>query len=170
VRGFVGTGEQVMIQGITVNGPEPIRALISVKGPSLSTSGITGTLANPRIDLYDSGRRRIATNDDIGPVVAGSEVALIPGYPTNSAEAALVVVLPPGNYTAIVSSATGTGVALLEVTDLRNPAPGVVTPAGAGELVVRNSGPAKITNGSGLVNAAIELCAAVPLGVTVVTR
>ncbi|MGH7946524.1 MAG: CHRD domain-containing protein, partial [Opitutaceae bacterium] len=47
VRGNVGAGDQVLIQGITVNGPEPIRALITVKGPSLAAAGVTGGLANP---------------------------------------------------------------------------------------------------------------------------
>ena len=46
--------------------------------------------------------------------------ANVPGVPTNPVESALILVLPPGNYTAIVSSASGTGIALLEVSDLRN--------------------------------------------------
>lgn len=123
VRGFVGTGDQVLIQGITVNGGEPIRALISAKGPSLSAFGLTGALANPRLGLYDSAGREIASNDDVGTIAAGSELASIPGMPRNSVESALVVVLPPGNYTAMVSAAAGTGIALLEVADLRTLAP-----------------------------------------------
>jgi hypothetical protein len=119
VRGFVGTGEQVLIQGISVNGTEPIRALLTAKGPSLSAFGISGALANPRLALYDSGGGEIAVNDDVGTVAAGSELAAIPGVPRNSAESALLVVLPPGNYTAVVSAVTGTGIALLEVADLR---------------------------------------------------
>lgn len=119
VRGFVGTGEQVLIAGIVVQGAEPVRALISAKGPSLSAFGITGTLANPRLALFDSAGRQIALNDDIGTVAAGSELAGLVGAPRNPVESALVVVLPPGNYTAIVSATAGTGVALLEVTDVR---------------------------------------------------
>jgi hypothetical protein len=121
VRGFVGTGDQVLIQGIHITGPEPIRVVITAKGPSLTALGVAGALANPRLALFDSGRRQIATNDDFGPVQAGSEFASIPGLPANPLEAALVVVLPPGNYTAVLSSATAaTGVALLEITDLRS--------------------------------------------------
>lgn len=170
VRGFVGTGDQVLIQGITVNGPEPIRALITAKGPSLSAFGVTGALANPRLQLYDSGRRLIATNDDVGTVAAGSELASIPGVPTNSAEAALVVVLPPGNYTAVVSAATGTGIALLEVSDLRNLGGTVVPAASAHELVVqRGAAPARSGTASP-ARAALELCAALPLAVAVSGR
>ncbi|WP_414660239.1 CHRD domain-containing protein [Horticoccus sp. 23ND18S-11] len=162
VRGFVGTGDQVLIQGITVNGPEPIRVFISAKGPSLSGFGIAGALANPRLDLYDSGRRRIASNDDIGTLTAGSELASLPGVPTNSAESALVVVLPPGNYSAIVSAATGTGIALLEVSDLRNAGSAAVAPASAGgQLVAQGDGTA--------AKAPVELCT-LPIAVTVANR
>jgi hypothetical protein len=119
VRGFVGAGEQALITGIVVNGAEPVRTLITAKGPSLTAFGVTGVLANPRLTLHDSAGRQIATNDDVGTVATGSELASIPGVPRNTVESALVVVLPPGNYTAIVTAAAGTGVALLEVNDLR---------------------------------------------------
>lgn len=119
VRGFVGTGEQALITGISVTGNEPVRTLITAKGPSLTAAGVAGALANPILTLFDSANRQIARNDDVGTVAAGSELALIPWVPRNSAESALVVVLPPGNYTAAVTGASGTGVALLEVYDLR---------------------------------------------------
>ena len=170
VRGFVGAGDQVLIQGITVNGPEPIRALITAKGPSIT--GVTGTLANPVLQLYDSNRRLIASNDNVGAVAAGSELASIPGVPTNANESALVVVLPPGNYTAVVSAASGTGIALLEVNDLRSlgstvipasdsPSRVVQTGAAAGKVAAMSSAAAR---------AALELCAGVPLAVSVASR
>ncbi len=119
VRGTVGTGDQVLIQGITVNGSDPIRALITAKGPSLTAFGVSGVLANPRLTVYDSAGRAIASNDDVG-ATTGTDLANVPGVPTNSLESALLLVLPPGNYSAIVSSSTGTtGTALLEVNDLR---------------------------------------------------
>ena len=171
VRGFVGTGDQVLIQGITVSGPEPIRVLIAAKGPSLAAAGVTGALANPRLQLFDSGRRLIATNEDVGTIAAGSELASIPGVPTNAVEAALVVVLPPGNYTAVVSAATGTGIALLEVSDLRNLG-GTVVPASAPtDLVVQNGA----VNGkmgtlaASATKAAVELCT-LPIAVSVASR
>jgi hypothetical protein len=39
--------------------------------------------------------------------------------PTNSSESALLVVLPPGGYSAVVSGNGGSGIALLEAVDLR---------------------------------------------------
>ena len=118
-RGTAGGG-QFLINGITVNGPEPIRMLISVKGPSLAALGVAGALTDPVLSLYDSSGRLIAVNDNVGTIAAGSELAAIPEAPRNAAESALVVVLPPGNYTAVVSGAgNASGVALLETTDLR---------------------------------------------------
>lgn len=119
VRGFVGTGDQVLIQGLHIAGPNPVRVLITAKGPSLSAFGVTGALANPVLTLFDSAGRQIAANDNIGTVASGSELAGIPGVPANTNESALLVVLPPGNYTAMVSAPSGTGIALLEITDLR---------------------------------------------------
>lgn len=173
VRGFVGTGEQVLIQGITVTGSEPIRVAITAKGPSLSSFGIAAPLANPRLTLYDATRREIAANDDAGVVAAGSELSRIPGFPTNTNESALVVVLPPGNYTAVVSAASGTGVALLEVTDLRNLGGSVAT-AGAEDLKLallrdRAPSPAKIaTPAAAKGPPASELCGDVPAAVALV--
>jgi hypothetical protein len=130
VRGWVGNNEQVMIQGLSVNGTEPIRALITAKGPSLTGFGVTGALANPWVGIYDSAGREIASNDDVGTIAAGSELARIPGVPRNPLEAALLVVLPPGNYTVMVAPASGgTGIALLEIADVRTLAPTIVSAA-----------------------------------------
>ncbi len=171
IRGFVGGGEQVLIGGLSITGTEPVRTLITAKGPSLAAFGVTGAVANPRLDLFDSAGRLIASNDDVGPIAAGSDLSRIPSVPTNGVESALVVVLPPGNYTAQVSAATGTGVALLETYDLRSlgaagitvSALGAPTPMRAASLAV-----AKPT--SSTVKTALKLCAAVPLAVTVAGR
>ncbi len=118
-RGFVGGGNQALIGGLSIIGPDPVRVLITAKGPSLTNFGVTGALGDPVLALYDGAGRQIALNDNVG-ALTGTELASIPGAPTNVAESALLVVLPPGNYTAVVSgSGGGTGIALLEATDLR---------------------------------------------------
>lgn len=121
-RGFVGGEAQSLIAGLSVNGPEPVRVLITAKGPSLGAFGVTGTLADPVLTLFDATGRQLAVSDNVGAltIVAGSELARIPGWPFNPNESALLLVLPPGNYTAVVSGAgNATGVALLEALDLR---------------------------------------------------
>ncbi len=164
-RGFVGTGAQQLIQGISVIGPDPVRILISAKGPSLSAFGVTGALADPVLSLYDSAGREIALNDNIG-VTTGTELANIPGAPSNAAEAALLVVLPPGNYTAVVSGlGTTTGIALLEATDLRIIG---LTPSAVGPVITTDvRSPAAMFLPSSertrqAVRAALELCGATP--------
>jgi hypothetical protein len=170
IRGFVGGGEQVLIGGLSITGTEPVRTLITAKGPSLAQVGVTGAVANPRLDLFDSAGRLIATNDDVGAIAAGSELSRIPGVPTNPIESALVVVLPPGNYTAQVSAASGTGVALLEINDLRSLSAAGITVSSLDAITpvrpaaVASAEPARATN------AVLELCAAVPLAVTVASR
>jgi hypothetical protein len=76
--------------------------------------------------------------------------------PRNNLESALLVVLPPGNYTAMVSSASGTGVALLEVADLRTLAPSTIANA-----VSSAATPAR----AGALAAVAELCDTLPLAV-----
>ena len=129
-RGFVGPGNQALVTGLTVNGPEPARVLITAKGPSLAAFGVAGVLNDPTLTLYDASARPIATSDNIGAIPSGSELARLTGTPTNASESALLLVLPPGNYTAVTTSAnTTSGIVLIEVTDLRSfPGQGVLPP------------------------------------------
>lgn len=167
-RGFVGGAGQELVAGFAITGAEPVRMLVTAKGPSLSSFGIATPLANPRLALYDSAGRLIATNDDVG-VTAGTELARIPGAPANAAESALVVVLPAGNYTAVVSSSSGTGVALVEAYDLRAVSPSAnliaqhrLAPTARAASFVAT--PAKPSSRP----AVLELCDGLPLAAAVV--
>jgi hypothetical protein len=126
-RGQVGTLDQVLIGGFSVQGPEPVRLLITAKGPSLAAYGLKGVLSDPTLSVYDSAGQLIATNNDVGTPTAGSDLAKAPGVPTNALESALLVVLPPGTYSAIVSGNGGaSGIALLEVNEVRAVAGGAI--------------------------------------------
>lgn len=167
-RGFVGGAGQELIAGFAVTGGEPVRVMITAKGPSLSAFGVTGALGNPRLALHDSAGRQIATNDDIG-ATAGTEFARTPGAPTNTAEAALIVVLPAGNYTAVVSSASGTGVALVEAYDLRavSPSANLITQNRLAPTAKSASFAAAPAKSSGRP-AVLEICDGLPLAAAVV--
>ena len=136
-RGGVLTGNNVMIGGFIVDGTTPKRVLVRSRGPSMAGAPffVPGTLANPMVQLF-SGPTMIAQNDNWqdapscpGFVCEGATEILNTGLdpctpnpgqtssPANCAlEAAILITLPPGPYTAIVSGADGgTGVGLVEV-------------------------------------------------------
>lgn len=119
-RGFVGTGEQVLINGFVVTGGAPVRVLITARGPSLAPLGVASPLANPMIAVYDSAGRAIVSNDDMATTFSAADLPSTGFAPTNASESALLLVLPPGPYTTIVSGVgNGTGVALTEVYEVR---------------------------------------------------
>jgi len=134
-RCFVGTGAGVEIPGFVVKGSQPAQLLIRGVGPGLAAFGLTGTLAAPLIELKDSGGVLIASDNGWGnpPVAGASSVAASVRQATaadmssagafaitpDSADSAMVVTLPPGSYTAVVSGAGGaTGTCLAEVYQL----------------------------------------------------
>jgi hypothetical protein len=118
-RGQVLSGQQVMIAGMIVQGNTSKKVAVRAIGPSLANAGVTGALQNPVLGLYDGNGTAISSNDDWQ---VGEQAADItqPGLaPQNSKEAALVAMLGPGAYTAIVSGFNDTtGVGLVEVYDL----------------------------------------------------
>ena len=120
-RANVGVDDDVLIAGFAVSGVAPKRVLIRAVGPTLSALGVTGTLADPILEVINQATGATVTANDnwTGDLatVFGSvgAFALNPG----SADAALVTTLPPGAYTAKVSGSNrGTGVALVEVYEL----------------------------------------------------
>src|SRR5204863_6551132 len=125
-RGFVDTGNNVMIGGLIVSGGTGggiARVIVRAIGPSLGGSGLQGTLQDPNLELHDSNGAIIATNDnwklrpDGGSQQAEIEATGIP--PMNDLESALVTTLNPGAYTAILSGKdNATGIGLVEAYDL----------------------------------------------------
>ncbi|MFM9952682.1 MAG: sulfatase-like hydrolase/transferase [Opitutaceae bacterium] len=120
-RAFVGTGDSVLIPGFVVSGTGTIRLLVRAVGPTLAGFGVTGTLADPTITLY-RGATVLATNDNWSSATNAAEItataATVGAFPlpTGSNDAALVVVLPAGSYSAVVSGVGATtGTALVEL-------------------------------------------------------
>jgi len=130
-RAFVQTGDNVVIGGFIIQGAEAKRVVIRAIGPELTQYGVPNALANPTLELHDGTDALIASNNNwvatiIGGIITSDQVAAIraSGYaPGDPRESAMIVNLPPGNYTAIVRGvANTTGIALAEVYDL-TPAP-----------------------------------------------
>ena len=124
-RGFVDTGNNVMIGGLIVGGgtcSTPAKVIVRALGPSIPVSGALG---DPTLELHNGSGTTIATNDNwkIDDQTGQSQEAAIRATtipPSNDLESALIATLVPGNYTAIVRGKNNaTGVGLVEVYDLQ---------------------------------------------------
>ena len=104
-----------IIAGFIVTGG-PKLALIRALGPSLAGKGVTDpVLANPRVTVY-RGDQVVAQNDNWQTNFNAAEITATTIPPENGNEAAVLVQLEAGSYTAVVDGAdNGTGVALVEV-------------------------------------------------------
>jgi hypothetical protein len=116
-RGYAGTGFDVMIGGFVITGNSPQTVVVTAKGPTLAQYGIPDTLANPMLTLVrQSDQSIIATNDDWGSADNATQLQASGFAPSYPLESAILVTLPPGAYTAIVSGANGgTGTGIVEV-------------------------------------------------------
>ena len=106
-----------MIGGIIVTGNDTKQVVLRAIGPSLAQSGLTGVLADPKLELHDSGGAIIATNDNWLDNSVPNQAILtdVMLAPTEPAESALVANLKPGGYTAVITGVNGaTGIALVE--------------------------------------------------------
>jgi cyclophilin family peptidyl-prolyl cis-trans isomerase len=119
-RGRVGSDdERVMIGGFFVGGTESKRILIRAIGPSLAAAGVTGTLADPRLELVDGNGNSLQSNNDWQNSTQANEIQQSGLAPSNTKEAALARTLGAGSYTAIVRGAgESTGVASVEIYQL----------------------------------------------------
>lgn len=118
-RGFVETGSDVMIGGFILgNGSDSERVILRAIGPSLK--GVTNTLTDPTLRLVDSNGDLVRFNDNWQDDPSQAALIRATGIPpSNDLESAIVALLPPGAYTAIVAGTNGgTGVALAEVYHL----------------------------------------------------
>ena len=106
-RGFVGTLDNEMISGTIVTG-NVLTVLVRALGPSLADAGLPGVLANPTLELRDSNGILIADNDDWRQGGQEAEIIASGLPPPNDLEAAVILPLGPGAYTAIVDGAGGT--------------------------------------------------------------
>jgi hypothetical protein len=143
-RSDVQTGDKVMIGGVVVQGDAPKTVLIRARGPALAAAPffVAGTLANPTLRLF-SGSTVIAFNDNwrdlqqdeilatgLDPCQPNPGESVAP--PGCDQESALVLDLPAGAYTAIVSGVgSQTGVGLVEIFEVSE----VVVPNVLGNFV-----------------------------------
>jgi hypothetical protein len=112
-RGLVQTGDNVLFAGTIVVGQASQKVIIRALGPS---TGVPGAMADPTLELHDVNGALLEANDNW--VDSPNKQAIIDSTipPPNNAESAIVRILAPGNYTAIVRGVNdSTGIAVVEV-------------------------------------------------------
>jgi hypothetical protein len=117
-RGYVDE-TSVLIGGIVAGGAGPGNADLAVRalGRDLDHSGISNYLADPTLEIRDDNGALVDSTDDVSDSEQLNRVGLVPA---DSRDAAMIVSLPPGNYTAIVrAKGANAGVTTVEFYDLR---------------------------------------------------
>jgi len=120
-RAFVGTGAQQLIGGFIVQGAGEKRVLVRAVGPALAQFGVAGVLSNPKLQIFRLPQGNVIGENDNWSVQANPQETTVRGFPfpSGSLDAALVLSLPAGSYSANVEGVGGTtGVALVEAYEL----------------------------------------------------
>jgi len=123
-RATAGTGDNTLIAGFYVSGSVPKRVLVRGIGPALTQFGVTGALARPQLSIAAGSsvvaqNAGLASSSDAAAIVSAASQVGAFALPANAADAAILINLAPGAYTAQVSGVGGaTGVALIEVYEV----------------------------------------------------
>lgn len=123
------TGGDAVVPGFVISGTGTKRLLIRAVGPTLTGFGVSGALVDPSLTLkrYNAATQAyvdVTANDNWGTaanaVTLAETTTAVGGFPLapGAADAAMLVDLAPGQYTAVTGAANnGTGVALVELYD-----------------------------------------------------
>ena len=121
-RNFVGTGDDLLIAGFTIDGTGSKNLLIRAAGPSLGALGVPGTLVDPKLEIFTATAVpvKVAENDNFSGAVDTLARTLGGfGFVPGARDAAILVSLPAGGYTVQVSGINnGTGEAIIEVYEV----------------------------------------------------
>lgn len=122
-RAQIGTEGNVLIPGFVVSGG-PVKLLVRGVGPTLAGApfNVAGTIADPVFTLFNSSNVVTANNDNWSATPGAAEITTVASQvgafslPNGSNDAAVVVTLSPGSYTAVTSGVNSTtGVGLVEL-------------------------------------------------------
>jgi hypothetical protein len=119
-RGFVTSGDNVMIAGVIIGGGGHGGATVVLGGlgPSLGPA-IPDAMQDPILDLYDANGVLVVESNDWKDTDTATLVRAAGLGPYDFREAAAYISLSPGNYTAILHDVNNkAGTALVEVFDV----------------------------------------------------
>jgi hypothetical protein len=112
----VETGANALIGGIIITGNAPKKIIVRAIGPSLT---LNGKLQDPQLQLFNAAQEQIASNNNWKDNANQGEIVASGVAPTNDLEAAILMTLQPGNYTAVVRGVNDTtGIGVAEIYDL----------------------------------------------------
>ena len=118
-RGRVGTDSDLLIAGFIVGAVDSSTVVVRAIGPSLRSAGISDPLNDPSFTVYDQNGSALAANDNWRDDPSALDLEQNRIAPLDDAEAATILHLPVGAYTAVTAGADGgTGVGLIEVYNL----------------------------------------------------
>ena len=118
VRAGVETDDNVLIDGLILQGGIAKRVVFRGLGPSL---GIPGALQDPTLDVYDANGTLRGSNDNWRNGANATEIQSAGLAPSDDRESAVLLTLSAGNYTSIVRGvARTTGIGLAEAYKLNN--------------------------------------------------
>jgi hypothetical protein len=116
-RAEVLTNTNVLIGGFVISGTGTKQVLVRGLGPTLTDFGVAGALADPFLSLV-TGSGNVLWNNDNWKDSQQAAIQATGKAPTHDSEAAIVQILGPGNYTAVLSGKNNTtGIGLVEVYD-----------------------------------------------------
>jgi len=116
----VGTGDNALIAGFIMRGSAPKRLAVRALGP---TTGLSGAIVNPTLELHNASGATIATNDDWQTAANKQDVIDIGLAPSAPTESVILTTVPSDTngvaYTAVMRGAFNTtGLGVVEVYDL----------------------------------------------------
>lgn len=123
-RGRVDGDANPLIAGFVIKGDAPRRVLIRAVGPGLKGFGVGDVVADPALKIHQ-GTRVVASNDNwhaqaAADIVAAGRASGAFPLADGSSDAAVLVTLEPGAYTAVVNGGVNgtSGAALVEVYEV----------------------------------------------------
>lgn len=124
-RGTGGSSDRAMIVGFVVTGSRSKSVLLRAAGPGLATFGVPGILPDPQLVLKDSSGVTIASStaiwdqsDNVADIRAAAARVGAFAFADGTHDAALLLTLAPGTYTAAAASPSrSVGTVLIEAYD-----------------------------------------------------
>lgn len=123
-RGKIGAGDQVLIAGFVLGGTGERQFLVRGIGPALATSGLSRVQSAPVVSIVKADRQLVKNEgwDQVEyPEIVAAAAGRVGAFALTqgSGDAALLVRLVPGVYSAVVSSGAGTeGIGLVEIYEV----------------------------------------------------